>query len=101
MKKNLKVIQFLRFLLSNGALVSFFRNRMLNQAYYNKDKSLLKAMLFVRKHVEHGSFVFYGAFVFQDSKEGHYYWNKLSEKWEAINNQQSTRWESLKNYFRK
>jgi len=87
MKKNLKVIQFLLFLLSNKALVSFFKNRMLNQAYHNKNKSLLKAILFVRKYVEYGYNVFYCAFVFQDSKEGHDYWDTLSNKWDTANNQ--------------
>jgi len=86
MKKNLKTIQFLLFLLSNKALVSFFKNRMLNQAYHNKDKGLLKAILFVRKYVGSGNLVFYTAFVFQETKEGHDYWVKLSDKWVATNN---------------
>ena len=83
MKKNLRVIQFLLFLLSNGALVSFFKNWMFNQTRFNRDKSISKAMSFVRKYVESGDTLFYGAFVFQDSKEGHVYWDKLNEKWEA------------------
>src|SRR5690554_195530 len=99
MKKNLKTIQFLLFLLSNKALVSFFKNRMLNQAYHKKNKSLLKAILFVREHIECGSVVFFVAFVFMDSKEGHHYWVELSDKWVATNN--ITIWESLKNCFRR
>lgn len=87
MKKNLKVIQFLLFLLSNKALVSFFKNRMLNQAYHNKNKSLLKAILSVREHIKYGDVMFYAAFIFQDSKEGHDYWVRLSDKWVATNNQ--------------
>lgn len=83
MKKNLRAIQFLLFLLSNRALVSFFRNRMLNQAKNNKDKSLLKAILFVREDIEYRNVIFYAAFIFQDSKEGHDYWVELSDKWEA------------------
>ena len=94
MKKNLKVIQFLLFLLSNKALVSFFRNRMLNSG-----KGVLEAMSFVRKYVGRTNAVFYCAFIFEDSKEKHDYWNKLSEKWVATNN--ITIWESLKNCFRR
>ena len=85
MKKNLKVIRFLLFLLLNGALVSFFRNRMLNQAHYNKDKSLLKAILFVQEYIKHGKDVLYAAFIFKDSKEGHNYWVELCEKWKKTN----------------
>jgi len=81
MKKNLKVIQFLLFLLSNKALVSFFKNRMLDSR-----KGILETMSFVRKYVERKNLVFYCAFVFEDSKEKHDYWSKLSEKWVAINN---------------
>lgn len=87
MKKNLKVIQFLLFLLSNGALVSFFKNRILCQSKYNTHKGILEVMSFVREDIEYGNVVFYAAFAFQDSKEGHDYWAKLSDKWVAINNQ--------------
>lgn len=81
MKKNLKVIQFLLFLLSNGALVSFFRNRMLRQSKDDQYNGILGVMSFVREDIECGNVVFYAAFVFKDSKEGHDYWAKLSEKW--------------------
>lgn len=82
MKKNLKVIRFLLFLLSNGALISFFKNRIFNQAQYNKDKSISKVMSFVRKYVESGDDLFYAAFIFQESKEGNEYWARLCDKWE-------------------
>lgn len=86
MKKNLKVIQFLLFLLSNKALVPFFRNRMLSEAKYNQSNSILKVMSFVRKYIGYPERVFFFAFVFADSKEGHDYWVRLSDKWEATNN---------------
>jgi len=85
MKKNLKVIRFLLFLLVNGALISFFKNWMSNQAKFNKDKGILNVMSFVRKYVEGGDALFYGAFIFQDSKEGPVYWIELCEKWEKTN----------------
>lgn len=87
MKKNLRIIQFILFLLSNKALVPFFRNRMLYLAKYNQGNSILEVMSFVRKYIEHPERVFFSAFVFQASKEGRDYWVRLSDKWEAINNQ--------------
>lgn len=87
MKKNLKIIQFLLFLLSNGALVSFFRNRMIDQGKHNQHNGILGVMSFVRQDIEHGDVVFYAAFIFGDSKEGHDYWARLSDKWVATNNQ--------------
>lgn len=84
MKKNLKVIRFLLFLLLNGALISFFKNWMFNRAKFNKDKGILNVMSFVRKYVESDT-LFYGAFIFQDSKEGSEYWIELCEKWEKTN----------------
>ena len=78
MKKNLRVIQFLLFLLLNGALVPFFRNRMIYRG-----NGILKVMSFVRRYVERGKSVFFAAFVFQDTKEGHHYWDNLSDKWVA------------------
>lgn len=78
MKKNLRVIQFLLFLLSNKALVPFFRNRMLKSG-----KGVSRVISFVRKYIEHRNRVFYAAFAFQGTKEGHDYWVKLSDKWEA------------------
>lgn len=85
MKKNLKVIQFLLFLLLNGALIAFFRSRAFSQAKYGKDKGISETMSFVQKCIEEGDTIFYGAFIFTGSKEGHDYWVELCEKWEKTN----------------